>query len=900
MNSSNKDNFSKGRCQVLSDGTLSSRAEAALEKVGESIGEFGLGWVDEVRKEGSIKLEREGNVRARVMDGGKVIQVTSWRGKHDAPETASFYVEDAKGGDDEKAVYGSDKYLQSKGFSKEVIEAFKVYGTEANRKGTLQDVIIAAQSGEWGMTKEGKRCFHGYVCKKGEWKKVNSSGERAFKGGSFTPIDFSKEDYKAFLEGKKAPSAIYLCEGLATALSVHLGLQKGLSEGFWVASCHDKGQMKKTLEDVKCKGCKVIVCMDLDKEGKHPQGMPRLSSSLETLGVEERWPFFDAKEIKGAPSGYDFFDALGATPEKSPEVCMDGKAFRKALVEAYGLETLKAVYGERLKGLLGRDLLSEEPEEALEVASEAVEVPKEESLEKLKKDFDAFQDECLLRTKEGNLLDVGDNYSRIFSHRGFLPDIAYNTLSKAFVAEEAPTKALSIQTLATLFMNRVSRSKVTKTLDTYLRAWKDTPQKAFDPLRAWARSLPKWDGKHRLASLFAHLGCRDNEASRAASLYFGVCVIRKALMPSLDPNDDTLLSSGMAIDRLGEKTDIMVVLEDEMGGSGKSDTISKLVPQYVTDASFSCKDDEWARKNCQYSLMVFNELNGINRRDSVEDIKSKIGNRTCDYRPLYCDQTGHFYIRAVYIGSCNSSQKIAPDDALQRRLLFLQTDGNIQTKADKDAWLEANLDQLYAEAIALDADWKAHMKAYEEAEGRMGAPRDNSIWVLADYLEPFCRRSCKRKLLTDDRADGWVAQAGAINTCFFDEIKGELWIKTETLYKSLSIDPDDAHLCGAVKKALLMAGWKEGRKVIDKSKAHCFRRPSKMVQSSDDEDEAFLADSSKRPLWLDFWMDSPREAMETPEEPLQPSNDDYEGQKTLTFMNDLGIGPEDYPEEVPF
>lgn len=205
----------------------------------------------------------------------------------------------------------------------------------------------------------------------------------------------------------------------------------------------------------------------------------------------------------------------------------------------------------------------------------------------------------------------------------------------------------------------------------------EAAHRRFHPIRDWLASL-KWDGKPRIDTwLSKAFGTPDDDYHRAIGSKFLIASVRRIRHP-------------------GCKFDHMPVLEGEQG-IGKSTAVRKL---FGDDCFSDAIPEELASRDAAMALLgvwvlEFSEIQHLIRNE-VEVIKAFLSRAVDRYRPPY----GKSYVdrprQGVLIGTTNTNDYLR-DSSGNRRIWPIRCQF-----ADAD-WIEANREQLWAEAAAREA-----------------------------------------------------------------------------------------------------------------------------------------------------------------------------------------------------
>ena len=231
----------------------------------------------------------------------------------------------------------------------------------------------------------------------------------------------------------------------------------------------------------------------------------------------------------------------------------------------------------------------------------------------------------------------------------------------------------------------------------------------FHPVKDWLASL-KWDGVPRI-NVWLHraFGVPDDEYHAAIGSKFLIAAVRRIRSP-------------------GVKFDHMPVLEGDQG-IGKSTAIKKLFgDHWFSDAI----PDELASKDAAMALLgiwvlEFAEIQHLIRNE-VEVIKAFLSRSTDRYRPPYAKSYVERPRQGVLIGTTNATDYLR-DTSGNRRIWPVKC---LHSDAD---WIEANRDQLWAEAAAREtsgeAIWLDDRDVVEKAVQEQSQRMTEDVWTDA-------------------------------------------------------------------------------------------------------------------------------------------------------------------------
>lgn len=205
---------------------------------------------------------------------------------------------------------------------------------------------------------------------------------------------------------------------------------------------------------------------------------------------------------------------------------------------------------------------------------------------------------------------------------------------------------------------------------------------AFHPVREYLESQ-KWDGTPRVENLFRdYVGAPDDAYSRSVSRLMMIAAVTRIFEP-------------------GHKFDFAVILEG-LQGKRKSTFIQTLGKSWFAELDGDFHDPKQMIELMQGAwIMEIPELSGFNRGD-VRSIKAFISRQKDRARLAYARRAGSFPRQCIFIGSTNDKEYLKDDTGGRRFWPMLCTAAEIDI-----AGLEANVDQLWAEALVLYKEMRA-------------------------------------------------------------------------------------------------------------------------------------------------------------------------------------------------
>lgn len=252
-------------------------------------------------------------------------------------------------------------------------------------------------------------------------------------------------------------------------------------------------------------------------------------------------------------------------------------------------------------------------------------------------------------------------------------------------------------------------------------------ERSYHPIREMLESLPEWDGRERLDTLFIdYLGADDNNYNRA--------VTRK-----------TLVAAIARIFEPGVKFDQILVLVGNQG-IGKSTIFYRLAGSYYSDSlSISDMRDKTAPEKLQgYWIVEISEMNGI-RKVEAETVKSFASRQDDKYRAAYGMTVENHPRQCIIVGTTNSTNGFLRDVTGNRRFWPVNVSGN----SDRMPWEldKKTVDQIWAEALY----------RYRQGEELIltGKEADIALQMQHDAMEHDDREGLVRTYLDTLIPDNW-------------------------------------------------------------------------------------------------------------------------------------------------
>ena len=214
----------------------------------------------------------------------------------------------------------------------------------------------------------------------------------------------------------------------------------------------------------------------------------------------------------------------------------------------------------------------------------------------------------------------------------------------------------------------------------------------INPVADWLDDLPEWDGRPRIDMVLIDLfdatinGRNDGiyfDALRTASKSIYIDIVRRIRYP------------GCAVPH-------MVILIGPQG-SGKSRYVAKLPPHedWRNESTPVGADPKVVIEDMRSALVLeCAELAGIQNRD-IENLKSFVTRTQDTARPAYARRSETVKRNWLAIGTANEGYggTIPPDETGNRRWWPVDVKA-IKSGAEINAYMDANREQLFAEAVA--------------------------------------------------------------------------------------------------------------------------------------------------------------------------------------------------------
>ena len=240
----------------------------------------------------------------------------------------------------------------------------------------------------------------------------------------------------------------------------------------------------------------------------------------------------------------------------------------------------------------------------------------------------------------------------------------------------------------------------------------------FHPVRDYIKSLPPWDGKKRIETVFHdYLGADDTLYTREVAKIHFVAAVKRVFEP-------------------GYKYDTMVILAGKQG-LGKSTFIANVSKGWYSDSLYTIKGKEAAELLQGMWHIELGEMSAMKKADR-DATKAFLSKQNDVFRVAYAKNTTRFPRQCVFWGTSNEYNFLR-DPTGDRRSFPI--DCGI-TAAEKDVFhdLPDEVDALWQEAYAL---YQQGEKTYLTGEALTLAikvqaeHKEDTPWlgIIQDYLE---------------------------------------------------------------------------------------------------------------------------------------------------------------------
>lgn len=215
------------------------------------------------------------------------------------------------------------------------------------------------------------------------------------------------------------------------------------------------------------------------------------------------------------------------------------------------------------------------------------------------------------------------------------------------------------------------------------------------PIREYLERL-KWDGTPRLGRLITdYIGAEDTELNRMITLKHFTAAVARVMNP-------------------GCKYDYCLILTGKEG-IGKSTLFSIMGGEWFSDSLVTMEGTKGMEQVRNSWIIELGELGSMKRTD-VEQVKAYISRQVDMYRPAYGTVIEQYPRQCVFCGTTNEEYFLKGDTG-NRRFWVIRVDDSYRKVEDLKAALEADRDQLWAEAVQR---WKDGEKLYLPKELETG------------------------------------------------------------------------------------------------------------------------------------------------------------------------------------
>lgn len=346
-----------------------------------------------------------------------------------------------------------------------------------------------------------------------------------------------------------------------------------------------------------------------------------------------------------------------------------------------------------------------------------------ERMEQADADFTDVDDwqKALELDKQGRVKDTLDNLVIILRHDEALQHIAFNCHRDGIDAKgglpwtqlKAGWNDSDNAALKVYLSNRYGVYSPTKTKDAVLAV---AAEKAYHPIKDYLESLPDWDGKPRVETLFIdYFGASDSTYTRAVSRKSMVAAVARIYHP-------------------GTKYDSVPILNGPQG-IGKSTFYAKLAGDWFSDSLTltDMRDKAGPEKLQGYWILELGELAGMRKAD-VETVKSFISRVDDKYRASYGVSVESHPRQCIIVGSTNAETGFLRDITGNRRFWPIRVNGN----SPKKAWQikSDEVAQIWAETLVF---YRNGEKLYLEGEDAIQAVTEQADAMETDEREGLVR-----------------------------------------------------------------------------------------------------------------------------------------------------------------
>jgi predicted P-loop ATPase len=417
----------------------------------------------------------------------------------------------------------------------------------------------------------------------------------------------------------------------------------------------------------------------------------------------------------------------------------------------------------------------------------------------------------MIRTKEGAIKPLPDNYLRLFrAHPAMEGVLGYDLRTDRAVLLKAPPWAVagaehyprSIRDTddveAAAWANRIGlhTSAVSQISGALSAAATANP---FDRVVDWLEGLPAWDRTPRLYQWLPKVtGCRDTLYSRGVGGKFILSMVARAYDP-------------------GCKVDSMLTLVGPQGGY-KSTLLRAVASGPGAWAFNDCLGD--IRKPQDYMptlmgpwLVEVAELSAFTRKE-VESVKKFLSTQTDRYRMSYGRRAVDIPRRGCVAGTSNTDDFLS-DATGNRRFWPIDV-----RKLDVGAFV-AEREQIFAEAVF---EYRNGKPWYLEGEEVALAIAEQERHTVIDTWEDPIRLFLDEPPVLGPTNPDAVAQK--METTHVEIARDCLQIPTERVSQGHS-----RRIAGILKRL----GWRKARPLINGRRVYVWRRPVETLEVEDDQ-----------------------------------------------------------------
>jgi len=322
-------------------------------------------------------------------------------------------------------------------------------------------------------------------------------------------------------------------------------------------------------------------------------------------------------------------------------------------------------------------------------------------------EFDEDWNKNLEIDKRGNIVSSLDNLVLILENDKNLKNIKFNVLNNAIEVigkvpwtQNKPGWCDADFAHLKVYISKVYKIYAPNKLKDALTSVSDS--KPYHPIKSYFNSLPKWDGKRRVETLFIdYLGAND-------SLYTKSVAIK------------TLVAAVARIYEPGIKFDSVPILNGPQG-IGKSTLFSKLGKDWFSDSLTltDMKDKAGSEKLQGYWILELGELAGMRKAD-IESVKSFISRNDDKYRASYGINVERHPRQCIIVGTTNAEDGFLRDITGNRRFWPIKVTGqsnkkpwNLSSDTIAQIWSEALVLYYLGENLFLEGEASIQAQSYQ-------------------------------------------------------------------------------------------------------------------------------------------------------------------------------------------